>query len=169
MGCQLLDLDLLLFLADGDILQLAAVLLHAALNHLEEVTGDSSKLGIFSNLVWRPCTNRLAVDIDIGLLPQVQPDDWAVLGVDGAGHLLEDVLDAIEGGLAAGVDLVAWDPVEVGTTWEGIRQLLHLVELVGHSRGLPYFRVVRHPGEPTSDSFAILIRRIKSRKHRPYE
>merc|ERR1712234_40572 len=61
-GCQLLDLDLLLFLADGDILQLAAVLLHAALNHLEElsliglneVTGDSSKLGIFSNLVWRP-------------------------------------------------------------------------------------------------------------------
>merc|ERR1719403_584955 len=35
-GCQLLDLDLLLLLADGDILQLAAVLLHAALNHLEE-------------------------------------------------------------------------------------------------------------------------------------
>merc|ERR1719293_221903 len=154
-GCQLLDLDLLLFLADGDILQLAAVLLHAALNHLEElgligldeVAGDSSKLGIFSNLVWRPRANWLAVDIDIGLLPQVQPDDWAVLGVDGAGHLLEDVLDAIKGGLAAGVDLVAWDPVEVGTTWEGVRQLLHLVELVGHGRGLPYFRVVRHPGE----------------------
>merc|ERR1719228_759568 len=158
-GGQLLDLDLLLFLADGDILQLAAVLLHAALNHLEElgligldeVTGDSSKLGIFSNLVWWPRANWLAVDIDIGLLPQVQPDDWAVLGVDGASHLLKDVLDAIEGGLAAGVDLVAWDPVEVGTTWEGIRQLLHLVELVGHGRGLPYFRVVRHPGEPTSD------------------
>merc|ERR1719486_673087 len=76
-GGQLLDLDLLLFLADGDILQLAAVLFHAALNHLEElgltgldeVAGDSSKLGIFSNLVWRPCTNWLAVDIDIRLLP----------------------------------------------------------------------------------------------------
>merc|ERR1711928_183428 len=119
---------------------------------LDEVTGDSSKLGIFSNLVWRPCANWLAVDIDIRLLPQVQPDDWAVLGVDRAGHLLEDDLDAIKGGLAAGVDLVAWDPVEVGTTWEGIRQLLHLVELVGHGRGLPYFRVVRHPGEPKSDS-----------------
>merc|ERR1711936_1399051 len=49
----------------------------------------------------------------------------------------------LEGRLACGVDLVAGDPVEVGGTRQRIGQLLHLVELVGHGRGLPYLRVVR--------------------------
>merc|ERR1719228_2034972 len=155
-GLQLLNLDLLLLLGDGDILELAAVLLHAALNHLEElglisfdeVAGDGSKLCIFSNLVWRPGTDWLAVDIHVGLLPQVKPDDGAVLGVDRSGDLLEDILDALECRLASGVDLVAGDPVEVRGTRQRVGQLLHLVELVGHGRSLPYFRVVRHLGEP---------------------
>merc|ERR1712037_566135 len=109
----------------------------AALNHLEElgligfdeVAGDGSKFCIFSNLVWRPGTNWLTVDIHIGLLPQVKPDDGAVLGVDCTGDLLKDILDALKGRLASGVDLVAGDPVEVGGTRQRVGQLLHLVEL----------------------------------------
>merc|ERR1719339_523886 len=155
-GLQLLNFDFLLLLGDGDILQLAAVFLHTALNHLEElglisfdeVPGDGSKLCIFSNLVWRPGTDWLAVDIHVGLLPQVKPDDGAVLGVDRSGDLLEDILDALECRLASGVDLVAGDPVEVRGTRQRVGQLLHLVELVGHGRSLPYLRVVRHLGEP---------------------
>merc|ERR1719187_2587353 len=81
----------------------------------------------------------------LGLLPQVQPDDGAVLGVDGAGHLLEDVLEASGSGLAGAVDLVAWDPVEVGGSGQRLRKLLDLVEGAGHGRGLPYLRVLRHP------------------------
>merc|ERR1711936_1564660 len=86
------------------------------------------------NLVWRPGTDWLAVDIHVGLLPQVKPDDGAVLGVDRSGDLLEDILDALECRLASGVDLVAGDPVEVRGTRQRVGQLLHLVELVGHGR-----------------------------------
>merc|ERR1712020_322866 len=152
-GLQVLDLNLLLLLADGEVLQLASVLLGASLHHLLElqlvgldgVPGDISKLGVLSDLVGRPGADGLTVDIHVGLLPQVQPDDGAVLGVDGAGHLLEDVLEASGSGLASAVDLVAWDPVEVGGSDHRLRKLLDLVEGAGHGRGLPYLGVLRHP------------------------
>merc|ERR550519_202392 len=152
-GLQVLDLNLLLLLADGEVLQLASVLLGTSLHHLLElqlvgldgVPGDISKLGVLSDLVGRPGAEGLTVDIHVGLLPQVQPDDGAVLGVDGAGHLLEDVLEAGGSGLTSAVDLVAWDPVEVGGSDHRLRELLDLVEGAGHGRGLPYLRVLRHP------------------------
>merc|ERR1712062_747655 len=71
----------------------------------------------------------------VRLLPQVKPDDRSILWVDGSGDLLKDVLDALEGRLASGVDLVARDPVEVWSARQRVRQLLHFVELVGHGRG----------------------------------
>merc|ERR1719397_1844862 len=120
-GLQVLDLHLVLLLADVDILQLVGILLHATFNHphelgfvgIESCSGDSAKLGVLANLVWWPRADGSSVDVHIRLLPHVQPDDLAILGVDGAAHLLQAVLEALGRGLAAAVDLVAWDPTEV--------------------------------------------------------
>merc|ERR1719220_1868495 len=165
-GLQVLDLNFLLLLGDGEVLQLATVLLGASLNHLLElqlisldrVPGNISKLSILSDLVGRPGADGLAVDVHVGLLPQVQPDDGAVLGVDGAGHLLEDALEAGGSGLAGAVDLVARDPVEVRGSGQRLRKLLDLVEGAGHGRGLPYLGVLWKLGAPArgSGSFWIL-------------
>merc|ERR1712184_233855 len=151
-GLQILNLNFVLLLADVDILQLVGVLLHATFNHphelgfvsIESRSGDSSKLGILANLVWRPGADGSAVDVHIWLLPHVQPDDLPILGVDGAAHLLEAVLEALCSGLATAVDLVAWDPTEVRTANNGVRQLLDLLKVVCHGRSLPYLRIVGH-------------------------
>ena len=52
-------------------------------------------------------------------------------------------------GDASNDDLVSRHPPEVGHAWDGIRQLLDLLKVVGHGHGLPYLRVVRHPAEVT--------------------
>merc|ERR1712045_666704 len=119
-GLQILNLYFVLLLADVNILQLVGVLLHATFNHphelgfvsIESRSGDSSKLGILADLVWRPGADGSSIDVHIWLLPHVQPDDLPILGVDGTAHLLEAVLETLCSGLATAVDLVAGDPTE---------------------------------------------------------
>ena len=55
-------------------------------------------------LVWRSGAHGLAIDIDAGLLPHVNQDDGALLGV-GLGHLIQDILISLLGGLATAVHL----------------------------------------------------------------
>ena len=55
-------------------------------------------------LVWRSGAHGLAIDIDAGLLPHVDQDDWTLLGV-GLGHLGQDILVSLLGGLATAVHL----------------------------------------------------------------
>merc|ERR1719397_2037258 len=102
-GLQVLDLHFVLLLADVNILQLVGVLLHATFNHphelgfvsIESRSGDSAELSVLADLVWWPRTDGGSVDVHIWLLPHVQPDDLAILGVDGAADLLEAVLEAL--------------------------------------------------------------------------
>merc|ERR1719500_771409 len=138
-GLDALHLDLLGVLADVNILELPTVGLGALLAGLDEadlllldaVTGDVAELGVLSDLVRRAGTQRLSVDVDGWLLPQVEPDDLAVLGVGGS-DLLQGFLKAFSSGLATAVDLVAWDSPEVGTPGDGVGQLLDLLEVVRH-------------------------------------
>merc|ERR1712107_9707 len=107
---------------------------------------DSSKLSIFSNLVRRSGTHWLSIDIHIGLLSHIEPDDLPILGVDAASHLLQTSLDTSQGGLTTAVDLVSWHSSEVGTAWHRVRQLLDLLKVVSHGSCLPYFWRLSHPG-----------------------
>jgi hypothetical protein len=45
-----------------------------------ELTGDVAELGVLSDLVGGPGADGVAVNVDDGLLPHVDPDDLAVLG-----------------------------------------------------------------------------------------
>ena len=45
-----------------------------------QLTGDVAELSVLADLVWRPGADGVAVDVDVGLLPHVQPDDAAILG-----------------------------------------------------------------------------------------
>ena len=47
---------------------------------MKELTGDVSELSVLADLVGGPGANGVAVDVDVGLLPHVEPDDAAVLG-----------------------------------------------------------------------------------------
>ena len=76
---------------------------------------------------------RLTIDVDSRFLSQVEPDDGSILGIDGAANLLQGLLEALDGGLAAAVDLEAGHAAEVGTSGDRVRQLLNLVEMVGHT------------------------------------
>merc|ERR1719289_173516 len=177
-GLQVLDLHLVLLLADVDILQLVGVLLHATFNYphelgfvgIESCSGDSAKLSVLADLVWWPRTDGGSIDVHIRLLPHVQPDDLTILGVDRAAHLLQAVLEALGRGLAAAVDLVAWDPTEVRTANNGVRQLLDLLEVVCHGRSLPYLRIVGHvwlSQVAETDWVLACVCRYESRSGRP--
>merc|ERR1711990_487631 len=138
-GLDALHLDLLGVLVDVDILQLSTVGLGALLACLDEadlllldaVAGDIAELGVLSDLVRRAGAQGLSVNIDGWLLPQVEPDDLAVLGVGGS-DLLQGFLKAFSGGLATAVDLVARDSPEVWTPGNGVGQLLDLLEVIRH-------------------------------------
>ena len=154
---QLLHLNLGLLLVDVDHLQLAAVGALPSLHHLEElhlvrlddVPGDVAQLGVLSDLVGRSGTHGLPVDVDVRLLPHVEPDDGAVLGVDRPADLLQGSLEPGQCWLAAAVDLEAGNPPEVGTAGNGIGELLYFVKMVEHTdRGLhvPHDGGVSCPG-----------------------
>merc|ERR1711936_185654 len=138
---QLLHLDLGLLLVDINNLQLSTVgaLPSLALPGegrllcLDDVPGDGTKLSILSDLVGRSGTHGVTVHIDGGLLPQVEPDDGAILGVDAASHFLQDLLESLKSWLTTAVDLEARNSAEVWNTWDGIRKLLYLVKVVGHT------------------------------------
>ena len=110
-----------------------------------ELYSKTNALITLHSLVGVSGGERLAIDIDHGLLSQVEPDDLAVLGVDGSTHLLQALLKALSCGLATQVDLVSGDPPEVGTAGNGLWQLLNLFEVVGHGHSLPYLGIVTHP------------------------
>merc|ERR1719411_1750205 len=84
-GLDALHLDLLGVLVDVNILELSTVGLGTLLAGLDEadlllldaVPGDIPELGVLSDLVRRAGTQRLSVDVDGWLLPQVEPDDLA--------------------------------------------------------------------------------------------
>merc|ERR1719221_1734263 len=86
---------------------------------LDDVPGDGTKLSILSDLVGRPGTHGVAVHIDGRLLPQVEPDDGAVLGVDTASHFLQHLLESLKSWLTTAVDLEARNSAEVRNTWDG--------------------------------------------------
>merc|ERR1719195_907643 len=148
-----LDLNLILLLVNINKLELAIIVLHLSFAYTNKLSFillqllplNIAKLGVLSDLVGRPGAERLPIDIDRRLLPQVEPDDLAILGVDGAAHLLKSLLETISSGLATQVNLVPGDPSEVGASRDGVGQLLDLLEVVGHGHSLPYLRIVRHP------------------------
>merc|ERR1719352_815307 len=152
-----LHLDLLLLLVDVEHLDLVVVGLHLALAHTDKLglvllqlfACHISQFGILPNLVWRPGTYWLAIDVHRGLLPHVKPDDLLVLGIDLPTHLVEGGLKGRCSGLTTEVHLVSRDPSEVGDARDWVGQLLDLFEVVGHGHSLPYLRVVRHPAEVT--------------------
>merc|ERR1712165_572596 len=154
---QLLHLNLGLLLVDVHHLQLPAVGALPSLHHLEElhlvrlddVPGDVAQLGVLSDLVGRSGTHGLPVDVDVRLLPHVEPDDGAVLGVDRPADLLQGSLEPGQCWLVAAVDLEAGNPPEVGTAGNGIGELLYFVKMVEHTdRGLhvPHDGGVSCPG-----------------------
>ena len=57
-------------------------------------------------------------------------------------YLLASLLEAILGGLSTAVDFVAGDTAEVGDSFDGILQLLDLLEVIGHGHLGPDFRVL---------------------------
>merc|ERR1712156_1037267 len=134
-----LDFNLVLLLVNINKLELAVIVLHFSFANanklslilLELLSLNIAKLGVLPDLVGRPGAERLPIDIDRGFLPQVEPDDLAILGVDG-GDLLQSLLKTLRGGLSAAVDLVARDPPEVGTPGDGVGQLLDLFEVISH-------------------------------------
>merc|ERR1719348_2211953 len=110
---QLLDLDLTGLLVDVDHLQFASVVVLPHLALLEEfhlvglgdVSGDVPELGVLADLVGGAGADGLSVNVDIRLLAQVEPDDGTVLGVLVTAPLVQRILEALDGGLAAAVDL----------------------------------------------------------------
>merc|ERR1719402_1346802 len=111
---------------------------------LDGVPGDVAELSVLAYLVWWPGADGGAVDVDDRLLPHVDPDNLAVLGVVLATGLLDGGLEPGDGRLSAAEDLVAGDATEVGAAVDGIGKFLDLVEMIGHGDRLPYFRIGRH-------------------------
>merc|ERR1719391_1516412 len=138
---ELLDLNLRLLLVDINNLEFASIGALPALTlskessllGLDDVPGNSSKLSILSNLVGRAGTDGVAVDIDSGLLTEVEPDDGAILGVDGAADLLKGLLEALNGWLSTAVDLESGDTAKVWNSGDGIGKFLYFVEMIGHT------------------------------------
>merc|ERR1719471_1023937 len=100
---------------------------------LDDVSGDSSKLSILSNLVWWTSTDWVSIDINSWFLSQVEPDDGSILGIDGSTNLLKSLLEPINGGLSTAVDLEARNSTEVWKSRNWIWELLNFVEMVGHT------------------------------------
>merc|ERR1719318_374927 len=144
--------SLFLSLVDVNKLKFASILLCASFNDLNEfffislsrVTSDISQLSILSNLVWWASTDGFTVDIDIWFLAEVEPDDLSILRIGCAGDLGQSCLKPSNGGLAAAVDLVSWNSAEVGASGNWIRELLDLLEVIGHGGGLPNFWIFSH-------------------------
>merc|ERR1719516_153693 len=138
---ELLDLNLRLLLVDVNNLELStvgalsslALTKEGSLLSLDDVSGDGSKLGIFTNLVGRTSTDGVSVDINCGFLSQVEPDDGSILGIDGSTNLLKSLLEPINGGLTTAVDLESWNSAEVWKSGNWIGELLNFVEMVGHT------------------------------------
>ncbi len=103
-----------------------------------KLTGDIAELGVFANLVGRPGTNRVAIDVNNGLLPHVQPDDGPILGPFVATGLLDGLDKALLGGLAATKDLVTRNSPEVWHAINLVWQLLDLFKVIQHGRSLGY-------------------------------
>ena len=109
-------------------------------------------------LVWGSGAHGLAIDINTGLLPHVDQDDRALLGV-GLGHLSQHILISLLGGLATAVhlkynirlkplaiwwnlqrnrrdflqfNLVSWNTSEVRNTLNGVGKLLYFVKVICH-------------------------------------
>merc|ERR1719153_833448 len=95
---KIFDFNLFLPLVDVHHLDLATTIRSTFLHHLLEldfvsfdfVSGDVSEFCILSDLVWRSGTDGFSADVDVWFLSHVDPDDLAILGVDGATHLLQD-------------------------------------------------------------------------------
>merc|ERR1712214_26386 len=138
---ELLNLNLRLLLVNVNHLELASINALPALALtkelglllLDNVSGDGPQLGVLPNLVGRPGADGLTIDIDIRLLPHVEPDDGAILGVGGAANLLQGLLKSLKGRLTTAVDLEAGHPPEVGTPGDGVGELLDLVEVIQHA------------------------------------
>merc|ERR1719282_1154853 len=137
---QFLNLNLRLFLVDVHNLQLATIdglpaldlLQEVELVGLDDVPGDVSQLSVLSNLVGRSGTHRFSIDIHIRLLPHVEPDDGAILGVVG-GHLLQTLLEASQGWLTTTVDLESRNSSEVRNSRKRIWQLLDFIKMIQHT------------------------------------
>ena len=122
---EFLDFNLRLLLVDINNLQFSSIQSlpsltlskEGSLLSLDNVSGDVSQLSVLSNLVWRPGTDWLTIDIDIRLLSHVKPDDGSILGVVGSSHLLKSLLKSLLGGLTTAVDLETWDSSEVWTSY----------------------------------------------------
>merc|ERR1711936_1474 len=120
-------------LSSSDTLPALALPEEGGLLGLDDVPGDIAQLGVLSDLVGRASTDGVTINVDSGFLSEVEPDDGAILGIDGAADLLQGLLEALDGGLAAAVDLEAGHTTEVGASGDRVRELLDLVEMVGHT------------------------------------
>ena len=146
---DLLSLHGVFLLVHVHILQLTVGVLDPAIDHPQEfflihlqvLRGDIPELSVLSDLVGWPGAHRVTVNIDYWLLPHVQPDDLAVLGVQSPSHLLQTSLESGDGGLTTAVNLVTWHPPEVGDPIHLVRKLLYLLKVVGHDHGLPHLGV----------------------------
>ena len=95
------------------------------------------------------------VDVDVGLLAKVEPDDGSVLGVDVAANFGQGSFETSCSGLATAVDLEAGNPAEVGTSRHGVGKLLNLVEAVGHTGRVSH---VSHLAEVSSPGSTDVLR-----------
>merc|ERR1719397_1085699 len=138
---QLLNLNLRLFLVDVNHLQLATVGALPPLNLFEKlhlilldnVPGDISQFSVLSDLVRRPGTDGLTIDVDVRFLSQIEPDDRPVLGVDVTTDFLQSSLKPGQSGLTTAVNLEARNSPEVWTAGDGIRQFLDFVKMIQHA------------------------------------
>merc|ERR1712001_201748 len=120
-----LFLDLLNNIMEGDnglcfnLMLLLSSILGFALKHfdkfclilLDSIPGDVSQLSVFSDLVWRSGAEWFSIDIDHGLLPHVDPDNLARLGIDLATGLVESIFKSRGSWLSAAVDFVPGNPM----------------------------------------------------------
>ena len=112
-GGQLLYLHVALLLVHVKELDLALGALGTALNDLDELllvlldafASDVAQLSVLADLVGRASAVGVAVDVDDRLLAHVEPYDLVGLGVGLTAGLVDGVLEAGDGRLAAAVDL----------------------------------------------------------------
>merc|ERR1719288_45716 len=139
------------FFADINDLQFSIVLRSSLKNSkkfwfilCKHICSNSSQFCILSNLVWGSGTNWFTIDIDIRFLPDIEPDDFTILGVDGSSHLLQASLDASNSRLTTAVDFITRNTSEVGTSSNWVGQLLDLLKMVSHGCSLPYLWLIPH-------------------------
>ena len=85
---------------------------------------------LFSDLVWRSGAEWFIIDIDHGLLPHVDPDNLARLGINLATGLVESIFKSRDSWLSAAVDLVPGNTAEVGDSGHWLGQLLDLLKMI---------------------------------------